>query len=191
MPLRLGLLLWEKIRFMLQGMQPSKNGCPKKTKQPMLFMKKQKKVNKEVLLMAIKEPESMHDLIYFTNRQLMGGKGSAKAWVYKGICPKCKKGTMGKPRDAKTGKAKIRAKEYVCPACSFTMECEAYEDTLTCQIMYQCPKCSKEQEIEIPYQRKKVMLFDEETQKKKSADALSFACGSCGEKIHITKKMKE
>lgn len=141
--------------------------------------------------MAIKEPESMGELVYFTNRQLDGGKGFAKAWTYKGKCPKCGKATMGKPKDPKTGKTRIRAKEYVCPTCHYTVEQEAYEGILHCQIKYQCPKCSFTGEIEIPFQRKRVMLFDEETQKKKAADALQFECGKCKEKINITKKMKE
>ena len=37
----------------------------------------------------MKEPESMEELIYFTNRAI--GKGSVKAWVYKQKCPKCGK----------------------------------------------------------------------------------------------------
>ena len=82
----------------------------------------------------VKEPESMEELIYFTRRTI--GKGQAQAWVYKGDCPKCGKGKMGKPVDEKTGKVKIRAKEYVCPECGNAEEKNAYEETLQCEIKY-------------------------------------------------------
>lgn len=138
--------------------------------------------------MAIKEPESMEELVYFTNRKIKDG--NAKAWVYKAMCPKCNKGLMGKPVDPKTKKPKIRAKEYVCPECNFTQEKEEYEDTLDCQIIYTCPECKHKGEAEVSFKRKRVMLFDVETQKKKAADAVIFNCDGCGEKIPITKKMK-
>ena len=51
------------------------------------------------------EPVSMDDLVYFTSRAV-GKKGHAKAWVYKGLCPKCKKSRLGKPVD-KNGKVKL------------------------------------------------------------------------------------
>lgn len=133
----------------------------------------------------------MDEVIYFTNRQLEQGKGSAKAWTYKEKCPKCGKALMGKPKDPKTGKVKMRAKEYVCPDCNHTIEKKAYEESLHCQIKYKCPKCGNESEIKIPFKRKKVQLFDVESQKKKSVDALQFECSKCKEKINITKKMKE
>ena len=128
----------------------------------------------------IKEPESMENLIYMTRRKL-DEKGKAMAWVYKQKCTKCGKALMGKPKDEKTGKAKIRAKEYVCPECNHTVEKKEYEETLTAEIKYTCPKCEKDQEIAIPYKRKKT----------KGVDALVFDCESCGEKILITKKMKK
>ena len=37
----------------------------------------------------MKEPDSMEECIYFTNRNI--GKGKIKAWVFKEKCPKCKK----------------------------------------------------------------------------------------------------
>lgn len=141
--------------------------------------------------MAIKEPESMDELVYFTMRDLEGGKGNVKCWVYKGKCPKCKKGTMGKPRDEKTGKVKIRAKEYVCPECNYTVEKVEYEETLDAQATYKCPHCGNEGAVEFPFKRKKVQLWDEEAQKKKAADAIQFQCEKCKGKINITKKMKE
>jgi len=139
--------------------------------------------------MAIKQPESMEECIYFTKRDLDGG--NVKAWVFKGKCPKCGKGKMGKPRDSKTGKVKIRAKEYQCPECGYTVEKEKYEGTLTACVDYVCPKCKFKGEIEIPFKRKKVRIFDAETQKKVAVDALVFECGKCKEKINVTKKMKK
>jgi len=136
----------------------------------------------------ITEPKSMDELVYFTNRVV--GNGKVVAWVYKGDCPKCKKARMGKPKDEKTGKPKIRASEYVCPECSYTVEKGEYEDTLTCEVKYTCPKCRYEGEAEIPFKRKKVKLFDEEKQKKVSVDAITFNCAKCSENIAITKKLK-
>lgn len=136
--------------------------------------------------MALKEPESMEELVYFTNRII--GNGSVKAWVYKELCPKCKKEKMGKPKEG--GKVKIRAKEYTCASCGYTVEKEAYEDTLKCQIKYVCPKCKFSGEAEVPFERKKLKVFDEEKQKKVTVDAVVFSCGKCNEKITITKKMK-
>ena len=138
--------------------------------------------------MALKFPESATECVYFTRRNI--GKGKAIAWVFKENCPKCKKALMGKPKDEKTGKIKIRAKEYVCPECGYTVEKGAYEDTLTVNVQYTCPKCSAEGEIQLPFKRKKIRVFDEEEQKKKSIDAIKFQCEKCGEDILITKKMK-
>lgn len=141
--------------------------------------------------MAVKEPKSMDELVYFTKRDLDNGKGEVTCWTYKGNCPECGKGKMGKPINEKTGKAKIRAKEYVCPECKHTVEKEEYEETLMAQAKYKCPECSASGEIEFPFKRKTVQLFDVETQKKKAAKALQFPCEKCGYKINITKKMKE
>ncbi|MEK6960145.1 MAG: hypothetical protein AABX47_03160 [Nanoarchaeota archaeon] len=139
----------------------------------------------------LKEPESMDDLAYFTRRQLLGGKGFAMAWVERQPCPKCKKATMGKPA-GKDGSVKIRAKEYVCPACKYTVEKEEYEDTLTCNVKYTCPHCKKQGEASVPFDRKKVTVIDEgEGGKKSSVDAIRFACSSCSKNIDIVKKMKK
>lgn len=127
----------------------------------------------------MREPESMDELIYFTQREI--GKGNVKAWVFREVCPKCKKGLMGKPVDAKTGKVKIRAKEYVCPKCGFTIEKKAYEETLMCSVKYTCPECGNKGEAEVPFKRKKFQ----------GMDAIVFQCSKCGAKIPITKKMKE
>ena len=66
--------------------------------------------------MTLREPESMDECAYFTNR-ILDNEGSARVWVLKEECQKCKKGLMGKPINPKTKKRKIRAKEYVCPEC--------------------------------------------------------------------------
>ena len=74
--------------------------------------------------MALKQPESMDECIYFTQRSLDGDKGSVRVWVFKQGCPKCRKAIMGKPRD-KNGKVRVRAKVYVCPGCGYTLEKKA------------------------------------------------------------------
>lgn len=125
----------------------------------------------------MKEPESMEQVIYFTNRAI--GTGNATAWVFKGECPECN-AMMGKPK-GDDGKVKIRAKEYVCEKCNHTEEKTEYEERLTANIKYTCPKCSHEGETQIPYKRKTFQ----------GAKALVFECSSCAEKIPITKKMKK
>lgn len=139
----------------------------------------------------IKEPESMDEVCYFSRRDLENGKGDAVAWVFKGTCPKCKKGKMGKPINPKTGKAKIRAKEYECPECGYIVEKEEYEDTLECEIKYTCPKCSHKGETTVPFKRKSLKLADSASGKARSSKAIVFICEKCNEKLGITKKMKE
>ena len=136
----------------------------------------------------VTEPESMDELVYFTNRSK--GDGKVKAWVYRAKCPKCGEGWMGKPIDPKTGKIKRRSEDYVCPDCSYTVHKDEYEPTLEIEIKYICPHCKHEGETTTQYKRKKVSLLDEETGKKKPVDAYIFHCDGCGEKIPITKKMK-
>ncbi|MBD3203150.1 hypothetical protein GF327_02570 [Candidatus Woesearchaeota archaeon] len=126
----------------------------------------------------VKVPESMEDLIYWTNRKV--GKGHVKAWVYRGECPECKKGMMGKPTHP-SGKVKVRAKIYVCDNCDYEVDKEEYEDTLDCECIYTCPKCEHKGEATFPYQRKTY----------KGAKALVFKCSECEQKIPITKKMKK
>jgi predicted RNA-binding Zn-ribbon protein involved in translation (DUF1610 family) len=135
--------------------------------------------------MALKMPESMDECIYFTRRT----KPQTVAWVFREKCPKCTKALMGKPRDS-SGKVKIRAKEYVCPECKFSMEKKAFEDTLTANIQYTCPKCNNSGETQIPFKRKKVKIYDEEEGKEKMADAIVFNCQKCSYKMAVTKKMK-
>lgn len=138
--------------------------------------------------MSLKEPASMDECIYFTNRIL--GNGKAKAWVFKENCTKCGKGLIGKPKDKKTGKTKIRAEEYACPECNHTIEKGEYEDSLTANIKYTCPSCNHNGETQQSFKRKKVQRVDEETGKKKSVETIRFQCEKCRQNIDITKKMK-
>ena len=138
--------------------------------------------------MPITLPASMDDCVYFTNRTK--GEGKIKAWVSREKCPKCQQGLMQKPHDPKTGKFKLRAKEYECPSCHHQVPIEAYEDTLTMSVLYTCQKCRQSGEAQVPFRRKKVKMFDEEKQKEVTVDAVQFLCQSCGEKISVTKKMR-
>lgn len=136
----------------------------------------------------LKEPTSIQECIYFTNRTIKDG--SAKAWVYKQNCPKCNKSLMEKPRDKK-GKIMMRAKEYTCPSCGYTVEKESYEKTLHVQIKYICPHCKNQGEATIPFIRKKAKVFDEEQGKSTTIDTLRFQCSKCNKNIDITKRLKE
>lgn len=127
--------------------------------------------------MALKIPDSMDELVYWTSRAV--GDGKVKTWVERESCPSCGKALMGKPRDK--GKVKIRATYYECPECHHKIEKAEYEATLTASILYTCPKCKFAGEIQIPYKRKKYQ----------GVDSLLFQCQKCNEKIPITKKMKE
>ena len=134
--------------------------------------------------MALKQPNSMDDCVYFTRRL----NPSIVAWVFKEKCPKCKKALMGKPK-GKEGKVKIRAKEYVCPSCEYTVEKQEFEDTLTANIEYTCPKCDNSGGVQVPFKRKKVKFVAADG-KEKRADAIQFVCEKCKEKLIVTKKMK-
>ena len=129
----------------------------------------------------------MDECVYMTNR-FLGDKGSARCWVFREQCPKCHNGLMGKPR-SESGKIKIRAKEYVCPSCGYTAGQE-YEDTLTANVVYICPSCEHNGEVQLPFKRKKMKMFDDEAQKQVTVVALQFGCQKCSHKIFVTKKMK-
>ena len=130
--------------------------------------------------MALRQPESMDECVYFSQRFLDAGKGYVKVWVFKQTCPKCKKAIMGKPRDSK-GKVKTRANEYVCPSCGYTVEKQAYEDSSTANAEYKCPSCGHSGEAQIPYKRKNI----------EGIPTLRFQCAKCHGNIDVTKKMKE
>lgn len=127
--------------------------------------------------MALRQPESMDELVYFTNRSI--GNGSARVWVFKQACPKCKKALMGKP--VVGGKVKIRAKEYVCPSCSYTVEKQAFEETLTASAEYTCPSCGSAGETQAPFKRRNI----------EGIPTLRLQCQKCQANIDVTKKMKE
>ena len=130
--------------------------------------------------MALKQPESMDECIYFTQRSLDGDKGSVRVWVFKQTCPKCKKAIMGKPRDKK-GKVQIRAKEYVCPGCGYTLEKKAYEESSTANAEYTCPACGHSGEAQTLFKRKNI----------EGIPTLRFGCSKCKANIDVTKKLKE
>lgn len=129
--------------------------------------------------MALKQPESINELVYLTRREI-GENGKIMVWVYKQKCPKCGKGIMGKPKDSR-GKVLMRAKEYQCPECKYTAEQKGYEETLKAEAIYTCQSCGYEGEAVIPFKRKKI----------KGTDALRFNCGKCNAEMLVTKKMKE
>ena len=123
--------------------------------------------------MSLRIPESMEECLYFTNR------GDILAWVYRKVCPKCKKAKMGKPVDK--GSIKIKAKEYVCPACKYTEQKEEHEASLQLEAHYTCPECKKEGESTGEYSRKRY----------KGVPSYIIICEHCQEKIPLTKKLKK
>ena len=96
------------------------------------------------------------------------------------MCPKCKKGKMGKPIDPKTGKVKKKAEIYECPACKYNVNAEEYDQTLNIEVKYKCPKCGFVGETTTLYKRKKFQ----------GVDSYVFECQKCKEKIALTKKLK-
>ena len=127
--------------------------------------------------MAIQQPNSVDDCVYFTRRTI-GDKGKIMAWARKIDCKKCGKAKMGKP--VEKGKVKIRAKEYECPSCGYIEPKEEHEPKLTVEILYTCQHCGKSGEATTPYKRK---TFE-------GVPSFVFECSSCGKKIGVTKKMK-
>jgi predicted RNA-binding Zn-ribbon protein involved in translation (DUF1610 family) len=131
-----------------------------------------------VICMSFKIPDSMDECLYFTRRTL-NNDGRVMAWVERKDCISCGKAKMGKPVDK--GKIKIRATEYICPACGASEEKKAHEESCTVKIIYTCPYCKNQGETTAPYKRKKF----------EGVDAVIFECQKCSEKIGITKKMAD
>jgi transposase-like protein len=133
----------------------------------------------------MKIPDSMDECVYFTNRSLANEKGEYAGkiicWARRLQCPQCKKGLMAKPVDAKTGKFKVRATEYVCPACKYTEEKKEHEEKLSAEAHYTCPECKKTGEGTVPYARKTYQ----------GVKAILFTCEHCKAKLPVTKKMKD
>ncbi len=123
--------------------------------------------------MGLRMPESMEECLYFTNR------GDIIAWVYRKLCPKCKKAKMGKP--VEKGSVKIRAKEYVCPSCGYTEQKEQHEASLKLEAQYTCPECGKEGESTGEYKRKSFQ----------GVPSYLVTCQHCNAKIALTKKLKK
>jgi hypothetical protein len=126
--------------------------------------------------MALKEPESMDELFYFTRRKLENG-GWIRAWVYRPPAP-TGKGLLSKPVDKKTGRPKVRSKVYVDDAGN-EYPCDEINETLMLEIKYKSPYTNKEGETKIPYKRKTYLgvpsfVFEDQE----------------GNKLAITKKMK-
>ena len=138
--------------------------------------------------MTLRQLTDMSECIYFTRRVIK--KEKIKVWVFRELCPKCNLGLMGKPRDPKTGKPQIRAKEYICPKCNHIIEQKEYEDSLTANIEYTCSQCGYEGETQVSFKRKKLKIFNDEDQTTKTAEGLRFSCAKCSKSIDITKKMK-
>ena len=130
--------------------------------------------------MSLRMPESMDECIYFTRRKFDTNNGKIIAWVYRKDCPQCGE-KMGKPIDEKTGKAKVRADTYECPACKFSEPKKEHEESLDVEIIYTCPFCGHSGEATTQYKRKSW----------EGVKAYVFECGGCGKKIGITKKMAE
>lgn len=122
------------------------------------------------------EPQSMDEVVYFTNRSV--GEGKIRAWARKKECPACHKAKMGKP--VEKGKVLIRAKEYVCPLCGHTEEKKEHEHGLEMEIIYVCPYCRHSGTAKCDYRRRTWQ----------GVQAYVFSCGSCGKAIGISKKMK-
>ena len=130
------------------------------------------------VIKILKMPDSMDECIYFTRRAFNNGR--IIAWVKKKPCPQCGE-KMGKPLDEKTGRPKIRADIYECPACKFSEPKQEHEESLNVEIIYTCPQCGHNGETTTPCKRKSF----------EGVKAYVFTCEGCGKKIGITKKMAE
>ena len=127
--------------------------------------------------MALKIPASMDECLYFSNRSV--GEGNVLAWVYRKLCPKCKKEKMGKP--VEKGKVKRRATKYVCPSCGYVEDKKEHEESLILEAKYTCPSCGKDGEGTTTYNQKSF----------RGVQAYLIDCEHCQEKIPITKKLKK
>jgi predicted RNA-binding Zn-ribbon protein involved in translation (DUF1610 family) len=122
--------------------------------------------------MALKQPESVDECLYFTRRKF-DPKGHAMAWAFRKECPKCKKGLMKKPKKT--------SPTYDCPACGYSEPKTEHEESATINIEYVCPSCGHAGETTTPYKRRTWQ----------GVKAFVFTCQACNEKIGLTKKMKE
>lgn len=123
-------------------------------------------------------PESVDNLLYFTNRKLPDGT-RLFAWVEKVDCPACGKGLMGKPIKS-DGKVKMRASTYECPECGHEEKKTVHEEARTLEVRYSNPEGKEWKSSSTPYKRKTW----------KGVKAFVFTNEFTGEKLGITKKMK-
>jgi len=130
-----------------------------------------------VIVMALKEPNSMDECAYFTRRNTNTMR--IIVWVFKQECPKCH-AIMGKPK-GKNEKVMIRAKEFTCEKCGYTESKDDYESKLTANGKYTCLKCNFEGEGQISFKWKTI----------DGIPTLRFVCEKCKANIDVTKKMKE
>jgi len=133
----------------------------------------------------MREPTSMEECVYHTIQTI--GEGRVRVWVFRENCPKCGKTLMSKPKDPKTGKFKIRAKEYICSECGHIEEIGEYTEKLDANIQYICPHCKYQGELQVSFRRKKTKVFDERKQKEVYKQALVFKCQKCDKEIKIAK----
>ena len=131
--------------------------------------------------MSLRMPESMDECIYFTRRKFDTNNGKIIAWVYKKNCPECGE-KMGKPLDEKTGRPKIRADTYECPACnepvckSCTAVCKECEETF-------CKDCLTEEGLcqNCEENRKENSDEEQESESKKPEACPAVQSDSVGE----------
>lgn len=86
---------------------------------------------------------------------------------------------MGKP--VVKGEVKIKAPEYVCPACGYTEQKQEHEASLQLEVQYTCPECGKEGESTGEYKRKNY----------RGVPSYIVLCQHCNAKIALTKKLKK
>lgn len=98
-------------------------------------------------------PESMDDLLYFTNRKLPDGTRII-AWVERQTCAECGEADMGKPINEKTGKPKIRSSKYVCPECGHEEPKKQHEENCDIQIQYTNPEGTEKKTTTTKYKRR-------------------------------------
>jgi len=127
--------------------------------------------------MALRFPESMDEVFYYTDRELENG-GEITVWVFKKTCPNCG-AIMSKPR-SKTGRP-IKKADYVCQNCGMTMTPKEYEADLIANVRYTCPNCKHKGEKQQPFKRKM----------KQGVPTLVVTCDNCGYEMLVTKKFKK
>ena len=123
--------------------------------------------------MALKRPDSVDECLYFTRRALLPTKGKIVAWAFRKRCPKCRNALMAKPKKT--------SPTYDCPACGYTEPKAEHIADMVLNVEYTCPACSFSGETTTEYKRKPWQ----------GVKAYIFACGKCGEKLGVTKKLKE